>query len=106
MAVSQSNGLNRRDTMMSDDESRTDSDEIRRDIDRTRAEMDSTIDELGQRLQPQNLFDEIVASVKSSLFSGSSHSTRSSVNSRELADQAGETASRVGRSLIEGVREH
>src|SRR5690606_8985 len=48
----------------------------------------------------------IVASVKSSLFLGSSHSTRSSVNSRELAEQAGETASRVGRSLIEGVREN
>ncbi|MGC1275809.1 MAG: DUF3618 domain-containing protein [Planctomycetaceae bacterium] len=108
MAVTQSNGLNRGDGLVADIHEPTDSDEIRRDIDRTRTEMDRTIDELGERLQPRNLFDEVIASVRGSLFStsGTSCRTSSAGGSQQLSEQLSDTASRMGRSLIETVREN
>jgi len=36
------------------------SDQIKRDIDRTRAEMDETLDELGERLSPRHLLDDVL----------------------------------------------
>lgn len=36
------------------------SDQIRRDINRTRAEMDQTVDQLGNRLRPRHLLDEVL----------------------------------------------
>lgn len=108
MAVTQSNGLNRGDRLATDMNEAADSDDIRRDIDRTRTEMDRTIDELGERLQPRNLFDEVIASVRGSLFStsGASCRTSSAAGTQQWSEQVSDTASRMGRSLIEAVREN
>lgn len=108
MAVTQSNGLNRGVTDPATYPESVGSDDIRRDIDRTRTEMDRTIDELGERLRPQSLFDELVASVRGSLFasSGAACGTTSGVSSRQMSEQVSDVTSRMGRSLIEAVREN
>ena len=108
MAVTKSNGLNRGVTDPATYPESVESDDIRRDIDRTRSEMDRTIDELGERLRPRNLFDELVASVRGSLFasSGPACSTASGVSSRQMSEQVSDVTSKMGRSLIEAVREN
>lgn len=47
------------DTLNQGNEGAT-SDQIRRDIHRTRAEMDQTVDQLGNRLRPRHLLDEVL----------------------------------------------
>ncbi|HEX6986107.1 MAG TPA: DUF3618 domain-containing protein, partial [Planctomycetaceae bacterium] len=114
MAVTQSNGLNRGVTDPATYPASADSDDIRRDIDRTRCEMDRTIDELGERLRPRNLFDELVASVRGSLFAntgaaggtGSTAGVSTSQMSAQMSAQVSDVASRVGHSLVEAIREN
>ena len=103
MAATKSNGLNRGLSDPALYDKSTDSGEIRQDIDRTRGEMDRTIDELGERLQPQNLFDDLMCSVRDSLFgprpAGSS-------GQRETSKQISETAGQMACSLGRAIREN
>lgn len=107
MAATQSNGLNRGITDTAASDGSAESTEIRRDIDRTRSEMDRTIDELGARLSPRSLFDDLVCSMRDSIFGGTalsrSGNTRSSA---EMTDQLTAVTGRVGRSLAEAIREN
>lgn len=106
MAVTEkSNGLSRDDMHVAAGPHQGDSDDIRRDIDRTRTEMDRTIDELGARLQPRSLFDDLVASVRDSLFARSDtarHTTGQQRDSQQFTDAAGT----IGRNLVESIREN
>ena len=103
----------------------TGSNTIRRDIDRTRAEMDGTLDELGERLRPSNLIDDVADTVKG-WFGVSSPATATRavgtrtvvkvdpdtgrtveveeplVDTGDLAD----TARRIGSTVVDVVREH
>ncbi|MBA3312361.1 MAG: DUF3618 domain-containing protein [Planctomycetaceae bacterium] len=104
MVVKQGNGLNRGVADPAVYDSSTDSDDIRRDIDQTRSEMDRTIDEFAERLQPRNLFDDMICAVRGSLFGTNDRPGR--FDSRQVSDQMSSAASQAGRGLIEAVREN
>jgi hypothetical protein len=67
--------------------------EIHDDIRETRDEMDATLEELGERLHPRHLLDDLI-----DLFRGSGESGRS--------QQAAHALQRAGRSTARAVREH
>jgi hypothetical protein len=69
------------------------SDEIRDDISSTRSRMDETLDELGDRLNPRRLVDDIFA-----YFSGP--------KTRDTAVRVGESASEFGQNLGRTIREN
>jgi hypothetical protein len=107
MAATKSNGLNRGGTAPGHYPSSADSQEIRREIDRTRSEMDRTIDQLGERLQPRNLFDDIVCAVRGSLFGGPASTATSSRTERQaMSEELTRTAGQVGRGLLDAIREN
>jgi len=70
------------------------SEEIRTDIKGTRREMDETLDELGERLHPRHLLDEVI-----DIF-------RSSPSGSASRDQIAHTSKRLGRTVANELREH
>jgi hypothetical protein len=70
------------------------SEEIRSDIKGTRREMDETLDELGERLHPRHLLDEVV-----DIF-------RSSPSGNASRGQIAGTSKRLGRTVANELREH
>ena len=69
------------------------SEEIRTDIKGTRREMDDTLDELGERLHPRHLLDEVI-----DIFRGSPSGSAS-------RDQLARTSKRLGRTVANELRE-
>src|SRR3954452_16309484 len=69
-------------------------DEIRSDIKGTRRDMDETLDELGERLHPRHLLDDVL-----DLF-------RSSPSGNASRDQIARTSKRVGRTVATELKEH
>lgn len=74
---------------------RATSETIRKDIRGTRQEMDETLDELGDRLHPRHLVDDLIE-----LFRGDSE--RGSHSRRRIAH----SSKRVGRSIARQIKEH
>ena len=70
------------------------SEEIRSDIKGTRREMDETLDELGERLHPRHLLDEVI-----DIF-------RSSPSGNASRGQIAGTSKRLGRTVANELREH
>lgn len=70
-----------------------DSDQIKRDIDRTRAEMDQTLDELGERLSPRHLLDDVL-----DVFRGEGGACD--------RQQIRQVARSAGRNLVRQVQRH
>jgi len=70
------------------------SDEIRSEIRGTRRDMDQTLDELGERLHPRHLLDEVL-----DLFRGTPEGSAS-------RDQLTRTSKRVGRTIAAELKEH
>ena len=70
------------------------SEEIRSDIKGTRREMDETLDELGERLHPRHLLDDIF-----DIF-------RSSPSGNASRDQIARTSNRLARKVANELREH
>jgi hypothetical protein len=70
------------------------SEAIRSDIKGTRREMDETLDELGERLHPRHLLDDVI-----DLFLGSP-------SGRESRDQIARTSKRFGRTVAGELKEH
>lgn len=75
------------------DNSDRNSRQLQEDIRHTREEMDETLDELGERLHPRHLLDDLI-----DLFRGSGDSDR--------GQQMSETCRRAGQSAVQTVREH
>lgn len=73
------------------------SDHIKRDIRDTRREIDETIDEIGERLHPRHLLDDLIALVRSR-FSGDGVARAGS--------KAGRKSKQFGRTLGHQLREH
>src|SRR5690606_885742 len=67
--------------------------QLQDDIRHTRQEMDQTLDELGERLHPRHLLDDVVE-----IFRGSSDSDR--------AQQLADTCKRAGGTAAQTIREH
>lgn len=74
---------------------RASSDEIRDDIRGTRREMDETLDELGDRLHPRHLLEDVIDLFRSD-------SQRGGESRRRIAT----TSQRIGRSIAHQIREH
>lgn len=72
------------------------SDEIKATIDQTRDRMDQTLEELGERLHPRHLLDDVL-----DYFRHSSHE-----NAQKLRRAALNTATKCGRGLLHQIREH
>ena len=70
------------------------SEEIRSDIKGTRREMDETLDEMGERLHPRHLLDEVI-----DIF-------RSSPSGSASRDQIARTSKRLGRTVANELRKH
>ena len=70
-----------------------DSREIKSRIDRTRGAMDETLDELGERLNPRNLFDDVVSVFRSP-------------QTRDTAAHAGAAASDFANNLSRQIRDN
>jgi hypothetical protein len=68
--------------------------EIRKEIRGTRRNMDETLDELGERLHPRHLLDDVIE-----VFRGSPQGS-------ETRDQLARTSKRVGRSIASELKEH
>lgn len=75
------------------DPSERDSREIKRDIERTRGAMDETLDELGERLNPRNLLDDVIGLFRSD-------------STRDTAQRAGDVAGEFAQNLGRQVREN
>src|SRR5438874_12153902 len=69
------------------------SEEIRQDIRGTRRGMDETLDELGERLHPRHLLEDVI-----DLFRGGGNGAANS--------QVARTSKEVGRTVSRAVREH
>jgi hypothetical protein len=79
------------ETRTTDDPS---TEEIRKDIRGTRRNMDETLDELGERLHPRHLLDDVIE-----VFRGSP-------KGNETRDQLAQTSKRVGRTIASELKEH
>ncbi|GAA4454200.1 DUF3618 domain-containing protein [Novipirellula rosea] len=73
-----------------DDLDRRDSDEIKRRIDRTRGAMDETLDELGDRLNPRNLLDDVIEIFRS---------PTAQDTAKRASGAAGDFATNLGRQI-------
>lgn len=74
---------------------RASSDEIRNDIRGTRREMDETLDELGDRLHPRHLLEDVIDLFRSDSDRGGESRQRMATTSR-----------RIGRGIAHQIRQH
>lgn len=79
-----------------------DSDIIRADIKQTRESMDQTLDELGTRMKPRHLMDEMLGYLNLDQMNGQKLKEKAGA----AAQSAGQAARRAGRALTDVVREH
>jgi len=84
----------KQDKVRNEDAENASSEEIRSDIKGTRREMDETLDELGERLHPRHLLDEVI-----DIF-------RSSPSGNASRGQIAGTSKRLGRTVANELREH
>jgi len=78
------------------------SDIIRADIEHTRETMDQTLDELGTRMKPRHLMDEMLGFLHLDQLDGQKLKEKAGA----AAHSAGQAASRATQALTEAVREH
>src|SRR5262245_44140179 len=83
-------------------ESSPQSDVIRADIEHTRESMDQTIDELGRRMKPRHLLDEVLGFLHLDQIDG--HKLKERVGS--AVHSAGQACGRAATSVTGAVREH